>query len=263
MAAVGVLAYFIVRGQTRDDAATAVAHARQLLRLEAGLGLRHEEAVQAVIVASDGATTLVNWIYIYGHWPIIVAAAGWLLRWHPDQYRWPRNAMLISGLIGLLFYVGYPVAPPRLLLGGGFIDTVTLHSDAYRALQPPGLVDQYAAFPSMHAGWNLLVGVALFRAARNHAFRSAAALMPILMAVAVVATANHYIVDVLGGTLVALIAGVLATHLDSVRNAPGAGKPAGGSITRQLQHKADESLHEPPTALVTHSSMPPLTRHRA
>jgi membrane-associated phospholipid phosphatase len=98
-----------------------------------------------------------------------------------------------------------PVAPPRLV-DPSLIDTVTLHSEAYRALQPPGLTNQYAAFPSLHFGWNLLLGVAVWGATRNILLRSLSILGPAAMAAAVVLTANHFVLDLVGGLVVVLFA---------------------------------------------------------
>jgi membrane-associated phospholipid phosphatase len=86
------------------------------------------------------------------------------------------------------------------------MDTVTLHSEAYRALQPPGLTNQYAAFPSLHFGWNVLVGVAVWGATRNVPLRLLSVVGPAAMAAAVVLTANHYVLDLVGGLAVVLFA---------------------------------------------------------
>ena len=75
--------------------------------------------------------------------------------------------MFISGLIGFAFFAAFPVAPPRLA-DRGIVDTVTEYSESYRALQPPALTNKYAAFPSLHAGWNL-VGIVLFQATTHRA----------------------------------------------------------------------------------------------
>jgi hypothetical protein len=112
--------------------------------------------------------------------------------------------MIISGLIGIVIFATFPVAPPRLY-GIEFVDTVTERSHAYRVLQPPAFTNAYAAVPSLHFGWNLLVGIAWFRVGRSRWWRPAAVLMPAAMAWAVVATANHYVLDVLLGGLIALI----------------------------------------------------------
>jgi membrane-associated phospholipid phosphatase len=136
---------------------------------------------------------------------VIVAAAVLLYRARPERYLLLRNAMFLSGGIGFLFFALLPVAPPRLV-DPSLIDTVTLHSDAYRALQPPGLTNQYAAFPSLHFGWNVLVGVAVWGATRNVLLRLLSILGPAAMAGAVVLTANHYVLDLVGGLVVVLFA---------------------------------------------------------
>src|SRR6185312_9767346 len=109
-----------------------------------------------------------------------------------------RNAMLISGAIGLVIFTLFPLAPPRLA-ELGLVDTVTRSSDAYRVLQPTMFTNQYAAMPSLHVGWDLLVGLAILAAARGPLLRAFGAVMPVLMVAAVVLTANHYIVDAIAG----------------------------------------------------------------
>ena len=93
----------------------------------------------------------------------------------------------------------YPVAPPRLL-GGDLVDTVSKYSTSYRVLQPPSLVNKYAALPSLHVGWNLLVGVFVWRNASTPLMRTLGGVSPALMITAVVLTANHYIVDAVAGS---------------------------------------------------------------
>lgn len=111
--------------------------------------------------------------------------------------------MFISGAIGLVIFAAFPVAPPRLF-DIEYIDTVTLQSHSHRVLYPPGLVNAYAAVPSLHFGWNLLVGMTWFRIARRRVWRIAGVVMPAAMAWAVVVTANHWVVDVVAGGVVAL-----------------------------------------------------------
>ena len=125
--------------------------------------------------------------------------------------------MVVSGLMGLCVYTTYPVAPPRLS-GLGMIDTVTQQSQAYRVLQPPAFVNQYAAMPSLHVGWDLLVGLALLAASTSLAVRALGVAMPLAMAVATVVTANHYVLDVLVGALFGLTGWVAALHLGRRRD---------------------------------------------
>lgn len=206
------LCYFGVRGLTQSDAAAAEENARRLLDLERAVAIDVEASLQEAIVHHDAIVTLANWVYIYGHWPVIVLTLGWLFATAPDRFRLLRNAMFISGAIGLVIFALYPVAPPRLGVLD-VMDTVTERSSSYRTLQPPGLINRYAALPSLHFGWNLLVGIVLWRTTRVPLVRVFAVVMPVLMAWAVVLTANHYVVDVVAGGVVALAGLAIARAL--------------------------------------------------
>jgi membrane-associated phospholipid phosphatase len=213
----GLLVYFGVRAATSSQAEVAEAHARSLVHLEQTLGIAREGDLQELILDHHALVTLANWVYIWGHWPLIAISAAWLFHHRPDAYRQMRTAIFASGAIGMIIFLTYPVAPPRLT-GIGLTDTVTSYSHAYRALQPPALMDRYAALPSLHFGWDLLVGLTLARFHPRTAVRVLGALMPVAMALAVVLTANHYILDVVVGGIVAMaglgIAILLIRELD-------------------------------------------------
>jgi hypothetical protein len=213
-----ILVYFGVRNLTAGSADTAFANARHLISLEDALGIGWEDAVQSVTLRSELLIDAANWIYIWGHWPVILGAAVGLYLYRRRHYYLLRDGMIASGLIGFFLFALFPVAPPRLL-DVGLVDTVTQRSDAYRALQPPGLTNQYAAFPSLHAGWNLLVGIVLVTAVASLAVRLAAVALPIAMSLAVVATANHFVVDVAGGVVVVLAGLAIAIFLQNRRDA--------------------------------------------
>ena len=125
-----------------------------------------------------------------------------------------RTAFFVSGAIGMVFFILFPVAPPRLV-NAYFMDTVARYSHAYRALQPPSLVNRYAAFPSLHFGWDLLIGIALVAYARSLWARALGVAMPVAMAIAVVLTANHWIIDVVAGAALAVIGLVIAFRIVS------------------------------------------------
>jgi hypothetical protein len=199
-----MLVYFGVRNLTAGAPDEAFANGERIVDFEGWLGIDWEDAVQASIVGSDILVMLANWVYIWGHWPVILSTAVALYLWRRDRYFVLRNALFISGGIGFLFFALVPVAPPRLL-ELGLVDTVSSQSDAYRALQPPGLTNQYAALPSLHIGWNLAVGIVLFTTTAHLAVRAFALLAPLAMGFAVVATANHFVVDVAAGVAVVLV----------------------------------------------------------
>ena len=116
------------------------------------------------------------------------------------------------------------MAPPRFL--DGFVDTVTLNSNAYRVLQPPSLTNQYAAMPSLHVGWNLLMGIALYRHATARPVKLFGVLMPVAMYAATVLTANHFLLDGLAGSAVALTGLFAADGIQRHRSVPRPVAPA-------------------------------------
>jgi len=188
----GALTYFLVRGATEASAGLARAHAAHLLDLERALHVDVEARFQSAVESSETVETLGNWIYIWGHWPVLIATMVWLVSRHRPQFLPLRDAMLISGFLGMLVFVSYPVAPPRLM--PGYVDTVTESSDAYRYLQPPPMVNQYAAMPSLHVGWAVLI----FYVVASTGPRLVGVLAGIYAATTltvVVITANHWWLD--------------------------------------------------------------------
>lgn len=214
----GIVVYFGTRGLTAGSPAVAQRHAEDILALEEALGLDVEASVQALVVDLDPLVTLANWVYIWGHWPVIVVTLVWLALHHRTVFLRLRNAMIASGALGLCVYTTYPVAPPRLM-DRGFVDTVTEQSSAYRVLQPPAFVNQYAAMPSLHVGWDLVVGLALVAAASTLTVRTIGRLMPGVMAAATVLTANHYVLDVVVGAAFGLAGWSVALWLERRREA--------------------------------------------
>lgn len=197
------LAYFLTRGLIAGRATTAVANADDILAIERTLHLDPERVAQALALQHPWLMQAANAFYLVGHVPVLLAVAVWLYRWHHWAYRWFRNAFLLSALLGLTLYVVLPVAPPRFL--PGFVDTlkrsgINLDGSAIGLLYNP-----YAAMPSLHVGWALLAGVAVFACARPWWLRAAGLALPVLMTLAVLATGNHYLLDIVAGTIIALI----------------------------------------------------------
>jgi hypothetical protein len=219
-----------VRELTEGSAATAIRNGGRVARLEQHLGLAWEHGFQSVVLGRRALVDLANWMYIWGHWPVIAAIAITLFSVRRERYRLLRNAVIISGLIGFLFFALFPTAPPRLV-DAGLVDTITRWSDSYRTLQPPTFTNQYAAMPSLHFGWNLLVGIILFGSTRSLVVRAFSILMPGAMAFAVIATANHWVVDVFAGAAVVLVGLALAKLAD---RSPAAWKVVHATEAREL-----------------------------
>jgi hypothetical protein len=240
-----VVIYFAVRGLTFTDTARARSNALDIVAFERRLHVYIEPSIQDLVDDSSRVTAVLNWIYIWGHWPVISLILLWLVLRDPAGYRVTRNAMLFSGLVGLVVFATFPVAPPRLA-GLGLVDTVTDFSSSYRVLQPPAFVNQYAAVPSLHVGWDLLMGIALVTYGRHIVVRGVGVLLPVLMVFAVVATANHYLVDVVLGVLLVLLALAVARRLERRRR----GWP---SIPRQPAPMSPETSDRPRVPAAGHT----------
>lgn len=213
-----MLAYFGIRNATVGSPEEAFANAQRIVDLERWLHIDWENAFQAMIVGNSFLVMLTNWVYIWGHWPVVLGVATVLYLYRRERYYLLRNALFVSGAIGFVFFAFLPVAPPRLL-GLGLVDTVTNESSSYRALQPPGLTNQYAAFPSLHVGWNVVVGIVLLMTTAHLAVRVFAVISPLAMGFAVIATANHFVLDVVGG-IVAVVVGLVVALAIERRDAP-------------------------------------------
>jgi PAP2 superfamily len=190
--------YYLVRGQVEERTGEAVQRGADIVALERSLGIFWEVELQKAAIDYGWFVDSLNAFYLYGHLPLIGALAVWLYFWHRPQYLLMRNAFLISGGIALVIYLNFPTAPPRLLpeyLGFGFVDTVFHDYGEERPFTPSFFVNQYAAMPSMHFGWNLLVGLALWLSTKNLVIRTLAVAMPIAMFTSIILTANHYILD--------------------------------------------------------------------
>jgi hypothetical protein len=193
--------YLAVRGVTIASPDEAFANAHGVVHLERALGLFHEEALQAAFGALDRALSV---YYLLGFAPLLVGVLVWLAIQRRPLYRELRSLLLLSISLAVIVHVALPVAPPRLVPGLGIADTVGLDHDHGSIAGIP--FNPYAAMPSMHVGWSLLLSIVAWKASSSLLARGLLAVHPALMAVAVTATGNHYFLDSLAGVLVALVA---------------------------------------------------------
>jgi hypothetical protein len=201
--------YYIARHAV-DDAAPAFIHADRLVQFESSLGIFKEISLQSATISYDFAVHLFNAIYFYGHWPVIIGAAVYLFWKHPRVYSITRTAFLLSGGVALVLFALYPVAPPRLSVVG-VVDT--LGQTVPISYDNSPLFNPYAALPSMHVGWDLLVALALFLACKQPLLRVLALLLPPAMLLATVATGNHFFVDGIAGGTLCFVAFIIAAWL--------------------------------------------------
>lgn len=199
------LLYTLVRGLTSDRVNSAFRNAEDVISFEKMLGMHVETELQSLILDHEWAIDAANGFYIYGYWPVFVLTLVWLIVRRPAAYPFYRNALLASGAFSLVIFAFYPLAPPRFLPGHGFVDTISLEAPTYREMNSPTFVNEYAAMPSLHFGWILLLGIAWVALSRVLVVRIIGATMPLLMFATIVLTGNHYVVDAIvgGGVVVA------------------------------------------------------------
>lgn len=164
------------------------------------MGLFVEPQIQRLLTHSLLQIQLWDAIYFWGHAPLIVVVAICLYRYRRRQYTLIRNSFLLSAIVGLVVYTLYPVAPPRLVGGYGFVDTMQRYSSlSYQAQSLRPFVNPYAAMPSLHVGWSFLIAVGLAMALRGRLRWVLIPAVSVCMFLAVLVTANHYIFDALAG----------------------------------------------------------------
>jgi hypothetical protein len=222
------LVYELVRGQGHASVEAARAHTDWVVGLERHSHVFGERAVQHAADAVPALPTLLGIAYIVLHFAGTTTFLVWLYRHHRHQFARVRNTMIAATGMALTLYVVFPVAPPRLA-SLGFVDTVShntkvnLSSDLLGSLYNP-----FAAVPSLHFGYALLVGITLAVVARRRFVRVLGAIYPALMLFIIVATGNHFFFDAAAGG-VAIGAGYLiARWVESTRREPQR-RPARGS----------------------------------
>jgi len=208
-------AYSMARSLSGNDAAEAIKRGRDLQDWDQWLGFGWTQGFNHWITARDLFAIPLSVEYASLHYVVTPLVLVWLWRRHPGDYRPALVALMTMSMIGLIVYIGIPVAPPRLLPGAGWIDTMSTTSDfgwwGGAASAPAGLgnyTDQFAAMPSLHVGWAVWCAWVWTRVGGRVARRTAW-LYPALVAVTVVATANHYVLDVAVGALLSLTACLL------------------------------------------------------
>ncbi len=199
-----------VRGFGSASLETARAHTADIVALEQRAGVFVERPLQSAVEHLPLVPALLGFAYMSLHLTATAAMLAWVHRSHRERFAVVRTTLVIATAVSLAIYVLYPAAPPRLA-GLGFADTVSssahvnLSSDALGSLYNP-----FAAVPSLHFGYALLVGATMYALARRRWIRLLGAAYPAFMLFTIVATGNHFFFDAAAGGLVVAASFVLA-----------------------------------------------------
>jgi hypothetical protein len=213
----GVFAvYAVVAATVGDRNGSAERHGQDILDVERAMHLAAEEPLNAWLAPHRVLSTVANYEYAYGYLVTAAALLIWLYLRRPDEYRWARTLFLVLNGIGIACFALYPVTPPRLLPDAGFVDTVraghTFGSWGSPMLDPANHV---AAMPSLHVAWGVFVVTVLICVSSPRWLWLAAAGHVAITTLVIMATANHYLLDAVGGAVaVALAYGLVAWATD-------------------------------------------------
>nr|WP_243725862.1 phosphatase PAP2 family protein [Actinomadura rubrisoli] len=210
--------YGYIRSLANTRYGAALAHGRDILSIERHLHLDIELEANRWLTHHDTLSRIAVNLYQHTHTGLTMTVLLCCYIFGPGTYRPARNALVLINLVGLAVFFVLPVMPPRLLPDEGFTDTVALAGYG-TTHQGPVAADQYAAMPSLHLAWAMWVMAVAMAVLRPYRVRWLAVLHPATTAIVIVVTANHYLLDVLAGALVAMAA-VLATGLIWVKGRP-------------------------------------------
>ncbi|MBZ6256117.1 phosphatase PAP2 family protein [Streptomyces olivaceus] len=195
--------YSLVRNAVPEQRAQALRNADWIWRVEQQLGLAVEESVNHAVNSVTWLVVGMNYYYATLHFVVTVGVLVWLYRRHPGRYAATRLVLFATTGVALAGYYLYPLAPPRLMNGGSFVDTVMVHQTwgSMASGDLKNMSNQYAAMPSMHIGWSVWCGLTIFALASVPWVRVLGLVYPALTLVVIVATANHFWLDAVGGVL--------------------------------------------------------------
>jgi PAP2 superfamily len=212
--------YNVVRGLVEGQTTAAFQHARELIQFERTLHLFVEPSVQAWASSSGLLMHFSSWLYVNAQTSITLAALIYLYVRHNGSFYFVRNMFAIAMLIALVGYAVFPTAPPRFLPEWGFIDSVSAFTGmhvSHASSSMTALFNPYAAVPSMHVAFALMIGWPLASLSRTLVASVLWRLYPLLIAFVIVATANHFILDAILGALTAGLSAMGARRLARMR----------------------------------------------
>ena len=201
--------YDLIRAHAEVRARVAMTNGWDLLNAERWLHINLEHSVNRWTSMHHLVSLAASYWYQFFHITVTLVVLLWCYwRW-PGSYRRARNALILTNVFGLAFFVLYPAAPPRFLPGAGFVDAVA-NAGFGASHGGPVTADQYGAFPSLHLAWAVWTAVVAHRLTKNKWLSRLWLCYPLITASVVVATGNHYVLDVLAGIVIALISLAIA-----------------------------------------------------
>jgi hypothetical protein len=227
--AIAYYAYRLVRGFVDDPAGAAAAfqNARELMSIERALHVFVEPSIQAWADAQPLVVDVASWMYINTQTSVTLGALAFLYLFHNSSFYFVRNMFMVAWVLALIGYIVYPTAPPRFFPEWGFFDAVSNFTGvSHDNVSVNALFNPYAAVPSMHVAFALMIGVPLARLVKRRPVKVFWAVYPLIVTFVIVVTANHFLADAVLGGLTAALAAYGAEALARARPAAWAFQPS-------------------------------------
>jgi hypothetical protein len=211
--------YQVVRGLADGKEALALANGERVIDLERSLGSFFEPGFQHALLDQRWLIDIANFAYFNTHFVVTTAFLLWLYLFRNDFFPFVRNMFMVAMVLALIGYAAFPTAPPRFFPEHGFTDTIATFAGIEQDANTTAsfLVNPFAAVPSMHIAFALMVAVPGASLARSAVARSLWSAYPLIVFFVIVVTANHYWFDAAAGAAVACVAALAAQQLARLR----------------------------------------------
>jgi hypothetical protein len=204
--------YRLARGMVYDQTIAAFTHARDIVQLERSTHVFIERSVQTWAVGTGFLDDAASWMYLNSHFVVTTCTLAFVYLFRNEHFYFVRNMFMVAMGLALVGYVLYPTAPPRMLPELGFADTVAdftgISESSVNALFNP-----FAAVPSMHVCFALMLSVPMIRMARHGWVKALWCAYAPVVTFVVIATGNHWVFDAVTGALVAAVSALAAQSL--------------------------------------------------
>lgn len=217
-----LLLYQLVRGLAGRDPAAAFANGLKVIHIERHAAGLLELTLQNLAQTTEWLGTIAAWTYWNSEFTVVGLALLWVYLRRHDHFRHLRNWILLANVIGLLGYALMPTAPPRLFPDFGFTDSMAEFGSLNHGSSLVQLAaNPYAAMPSLHSADAVIVGVSLAFICKNRLVKALWLAWPAWVWFCVMATANHFWLDIVGGVIVAALAFAILRYVPRLVPSPG------------------------------------------
>ncbi len=216
----------------------ALGDAHKVLSLEQSLHIDPEHALDRWLAVHQTLALAVSDYYDNAHFIVTLGLLGWLWWRRPDIYRPLRNVLVLVNVLAFAVFWLFPVAPPRML--AGFVDVVaSTHAiGSWHTGALASAANQYAAMPSLHIAWAVWCTLVVWQVWRQWWVRALAVAYPFVTGFAVLATGNHYVLDLFGGLVTIAASCAIVRAFERSRGWPGIGRIGRPGAVKQSAPRA-------------------------